>query len=55
MMALILAQYFTKSGITSQKGRDGVGVEDYRYSSGLIRSSSSATTASADSTSSGRA
>ena len=55
VMALLLGQHFAKSGVTGQKGGDRVGVEDHRHSSGLMRSSSSATPVSTDSTSSRRA
>lgn len=55
MMALVPGQHLAKSGITGQKSGDSVGIEDHRHSSGSIRSSSSATTASIVSTSSRRA
>ena len=52
MMALISGQNLAKSGIPGEKSGNGVGVEDHRHSSGSMRSSSSATIASTDSTSS---
>jgi hypothetical protein len=34
-MPILLAQYLAKSSLAGQKGRDSVGVEDHRHSSGL--------------------
>jgi hypothetical protein len=35
VMPILLAQYLAKSSLAGQKGRDSVGVEDHRHSSGL--------------------